>query len=129
MKSATPLNLPSTKERFEAVSFVKNMSALQLKVFIERMWNNLSMLANQMEGRRKDVSTVIDNIREGKRWTPKDLDDRYVYASYSGYVLRFDTLTKNFDVLDSNYEVLEGPFKGVTRSDIKRIKKERAKVS
>jgi len=124
MKSANPLNFPKKKDQFVDVDFVHEMTEYQLKVFIKRLWENLGMLANQMEGRRVDVSAVLDNIREGTRWTPKDLDDRYVYASYSGYVLRFDSLNKQFDVLDTNYEVLEGPFQGITRSDLRRFKKE-----
>ena len=125
MKNPEKLNFPNKKDQFEDVAFVKDMNAYQLRVFIKRMWANLGTLANQMEGRRSDVSTVIDKIRNGLRWTKKDLDDRNVYVSYEGYVIKFDTLTKEMNVLNTNYEHIDGPFKGVTISDIKRIRAER----
>jgi len=124
MKNATPLNLPNNKDQFETVPFVHKMTAFQLKVFIKRIWENLQLFANQMEGRRRDIPYVMDCIRDGNRWTAKDLDDRYVYGAYQGYILRFDTLDKKFDILDKNYEQVEDSIQGITRSDLKKFKEQ-----
>ena len=124
MKNPIPLNLPNDEDQFKSVPFVHKMTTYQLKVCIKRIWNNLQMLANQMDGRRKDISMVLDNILEGKRWTKKDLDDRYVYGAYEDYILKFDTLNKQFLILNRNHEQVEPTIQGFTRTDLKKLKQE-----
>lgn len=123
MKSPTPLNIPKNEDRFGSVSFVNDMNELQLKVFIKRLFDNLKTLANQMEGRRTDVSKVLDMIMDGKRWTNKDLDDRFIYGYYSSqYIIRFDSLKKQFSILDKDFQQVENTIHGITRTDNRKAK-------
>ena len=125
MKSPTPLNIPKNEDRFDSVSFVNQMNPLQLKVFIKRMYENLRTLANQMEGRREDVSNVLDNIMDGNRWTKDNLDDRFIYGYYnSQYIIRFDSKTKQFAILNHDFEQVEPTIQGITKKDNKDAKKQ-----
>jgi len=123
MKTQIPVNKPKTKDRFEDVSFVKDMSKIQLQVYIQRMTRNIWALSSQLEGRRPDASKVLDMITDGKRWTNKDLDDRYIYGSYSSeYIIRFDSKTKEFTIMDNEFNKVEPTIQGVTRTDNRNAK-------
>ena len=119
----TPINIPKNDDQFEVVPFVHQMTNFQLKVCIKRLWNNIQLLANQLDGRRKDVSIVLDKILEGKRWKPNELDDRYIYFSFYENIIKYDTLNKSIDILDKKFNSIIEDIKGVTLSDLKKYKK------
>jgi hypothetical protein len=118
------LNLPKNKkEQFKDVPFVENMSKYSMMVYIKNLYKILQQLAGVMDGRRPDVSAVIDGILDGKTWSEKEIDDRYIYAHYHDYILRFDTKSKRFLILDNKYQPLEAPVQGYTyREILERVK-------
>ena len=125
IKSPIPLNMPKNKKiQFNDVSFVNEMTAYSLKVFIKRMWQSLMVLANTFEGRRKDVPTIIDNIMSGKRWSVKDVDDQMQYGIYQDFIIRFDTLEKTFTLLNRDHVEIHPPVKAVSLTEAKNHAKE-----
>ena len=67
------LNIPNKKDQFEYVSFVKDMTPLQLKVLVKRLFLNFHELANALDQRDSKVSLIIDSILSGERWNVDSL--------------------------------------------------------
>jgi len=129
-KSPVPLNLPKDKKlQFNEVSFVNGMSEYSLKVLVKRIWQQLLSLANVMEGRRSDVTSVLDRITSGTKWTAKDIQDRYQYGLHDNFTIQYDTLNRVFVLLDKDTrEPLTNPIKAVSVSEGKAHAKEQRKL-
>jgi len=124
-KIPIPLNIPKDeKVQFNEVSFVEKMTDYQLKVFIKRLWNLLSTMANVFEGRRKDVPDIIDRIRSGISWTEKDVQDRFQYGVNERFIIQYDTLKRQFVLLDDEkFEPVTAPIKAMSIPEIKKLSK------
>jgi len=126
-KKPQPLNLPNQTDQFETVPFVQEMTQHQLKVLIKRMWGNIQELASQLDYKRKDISGVLDGILDGKTWVKTDIDDRFYYGHYKGFVIQWDTLNKTFDILDDEYKPIGKAIEGETLTQIQNRLKKRTK--
>ena len=112
------LNIPNKKDKFEAVPYVKDMSKFQLQVLVKNIVENLHELANVCDDSKADVSNVIDKILDQKLWNKKDIDDKFIYAPYEGYTIRFNTQSKAFTILNDKYEIIK-TIEGKTILEIK----------
>jgi len=128
-KIPVPLNIPKDKKlKFNEVSFVNGMTEYSLKVFVKRMWEQLMALANHVEKRHSDVPSILDKIMGGKKWTVKDLQDRYQYGIHQNFIIQYDTLDRVFILLDPNtHEPISEPIKSITVSEGKEHAKEQRK--
>ena len=106
------LNIHKKKDQFEDVSFVKDMTQHQLKVFIKRMWCNMQDLATAMDGTRPDISAIIDQILEGNRWTEKTLLERFQFFIHNGDLIEYDSSKNTFRVYNIAKNTISEPIKG-----------------
>ena len=114
------LNIPKKKDQFEAVSFVQEMTQHQLKVFIKRMWGNMQDLASAMDTSRPDISTIIDMILEGNRWSEKNLLERCQFFIHNGELIEYDSAQNTFRVFDIETGTISDPIQGQNYKDIKK---------
>lgn len=102
---ANKLNIPKNvnESKFSSVEFVESMTTFQLKTLIKNMWENMGELANTMEENgRSDVANVIDNMREGNTWSPKQLRERFRFARHGTTIMVYDTVKDTFRLLDES---------------------------
>lgn len=125
MKTKCPivLNIPKDKKlQFDDVSFVEKMEPYELRVFIKRLWDLLSTMANVFESRRRDVPEIIDRIRSGVRWAENDVQDRFQYGVSERFIIQYDTLENQFVLLDSEkYTPVTDPIKAMSISEVKKL--------
>jgi len=117
-----PLNIPTNKDPYEEVSFVNDMSPAQLKKLVKNLWGNLQDLAAIMDKSRPDVSNILDRIMDGLKWDEKDIDNRYWYGHYKGFVVKWDTLNKDFTLLNPEYSPIENPIQAISGEVVARKK-------
>lgn len=125
------LNLPKNKkEQFKDVPFVEDMSVYSLKVLIKNLYKAVQELANVLDETRPDAAAECDSLLDGKPFNKRNIDDKYIYANYHGYILRFDTKTKRFLILNEEYQPLETPIQGFTYQEIEtRVKDAKRKAA
>jgi len=71
--------------------------------------------SNELDGRRPDISRTIDTILDGKKWSPKDLDNNYVYYNLGSRLARMDTKSKELAFVDEKtLEPIGEPARGYT---------------
>lgn len=120
---ANKLNIPQdTGDKFDNVEFVNKMTPFQLKTLIKNMWENMAELANAMDDNgRNDVSTAIDNMRDGTTWSVKKFRDRFRYALHGSTIIVYDSKTDSFRLLDDSGNSIE--YEALNQKDvIKHVK-------
>jgi len=119
------LKIPTDKDPFEDVSFVNDMTHNQLKVMFRDLWANLQALAALMDKSRGDVSKVLDRIMDGLTWDEKEIDGRYWFASYKGFVIRWDSLLRQCTLMDPDHKPIEEPIPAISGDTILKKKAKR----
>jgi len=125
--SRLPLNIPNREDRFETVSFVKDMKPAQLKALVKNLWKNLQDLATASDKVRPDYSAVLDKIMDGHRWKEEEIAGRYHFGHYKGFIIRWDSLEREFTLMDHEYKPIDQPIPGIPGREIEKKMSEKRK--
>jgi len=95
------LYIPRDKETFDFPK-ANEMSIFQLKKFCDRLWKSLGNLANICDDVYPDVSDTIDCMREGYKFSSKNMIERYRYTYHKRMVIQYDSKDNSFRILEDD---------------------------
>ncbi len=124
--SRVKLNIVKKTDQFESVEFVNDMSELQLKVMIKRLFKNFGDFANLMDNKNRKVSNIIDVILDGHTWKDSDVGERFSYFYYEGETIVYDHAEDKFAVQHNDKTL--STFDGMTRREIDQLHKKITKA-
>lgn len=118
----TKLNIPKDKSnRFEQVDFVNDMTPLQLKVLILRVWNNFQDLATALDKNRPDISNIIDMILDGQAWKEKVINEPSQYFIHNGELIEYNSTKNHFRVFNPQNNNLSEPVPAATHAQMNEM--------